>query len=101
MKSFDTLTEAVEDLKKRGYLLDFNVKETCLENAEKGVQLSPSEFEITEVYRFEGNTDPGDEMVLYAIESNNGLKGMLVNAYGAYSSPLPDSLVAKLTVMHK
>jgi hypothetical protein len=101
MKSFDTLTEAIADLKKRGYLLDFNVKETRLENAEKGVLLSPDEFEITEVYRFEGNTDPGDEAVLYAIESHNGLKGMLVNAYGPYSSPLPDALVSKLTVLHK
>jgi hypothetical protein len=101
MKSFDTLTEAVEDLKKRGYLLDFNVREIYLENVEKGVQLSPSEFEITEVYRFEGNTDPGDEMVIYAIESHDGLKGMLVNAYGPYSNPLPDSLIAKLEVLHK
>ena len=101
MKSFDTLTEAVEDLKKRGFLLDFNLRETYLENVEKGVQLSPSEFEITEVYRFEGNTDPGDEMVLYAIESHTGLKGMLVNAYGTYSNPLPDALVAKLSMLHK
>ena len=100
MKSFDTLTEAMQDLKKRGYNLDFNLRETTIECASNGVQLSPDEFEITEVYRFEGETDPADEAVLYAIESKDGLKGVLVNAYGPYSNPVPDKLIAKLSV-HK
>ena len=100
MKSFDTLTEGMQDLKKRGYNLDFNLRETCIECASNGMQLSPDEFEITEVYRFEGETDPGDELVLYAIESKEGLKGVLMNAYGPYSNPVSDKLIAKLSV-HK
>ncbi|HWB62650.1 MAG TPA: hypothetical protein VG603_03995 [Chitinophagales bacterium] len=96
MKSYETITEAVADLKKRGYDRDFNLRETRIECTTSGKQLSPEEFEITEVYRFEGNTDPGDEMVLYAIESNDGMKGTLVNAFGPYSNPVSDALVAKL-----
>ena len=96
MKNFETLTEAVNDLKARGYGLDFNLRDTRIECSSTGAQLSPAEFEITETYRFEGNTDPGDEMVLYAIESKDGLKGTLVNAFGPYANTASDELIAKL-----
>ena len=100
MKSYDTLTEAINDLKARGYTADFNLRETQIECTSLGRKLSPAEFEITEVYRFEGETDPGDELVLYAIESTDGLKGTLVNAYGAYSNTVSGELIGKLTVHH-
>jgi hypothetical protein len=100
MKSYDTLTEAITDLKARGFNMDFNLRETQIECATTGRKLSPQEFEITEVYRFEGDTDPGDELVLYAIESKDGLKGTLMNAYGAYSNTMSNELIGKLTVHH-
>ncbi len=100
MKSYDTLTEAISDLKTRGYKLDFNLRETQIECTHAGIKLSPNEFDIAEVYRFEGQTDPGDEMILYAIESKSGLKGVLVNAYGAYSNTISAELIGKLTVHH-
>lgn len=99
MKSYDTVSEAINDLKARGYDRDFNLKETYIECAGTGVQLSPSQFEITEVYRFEGETDPGDEAVVYAIESpSEGIKGTLVNAFGPYSNTISDAIIAKLKV---
>jgi hypothetical protein len=99
MKSFETLSEAMADLKKRGFEHDFNLRDKHIESASGKIQLSPEQFEITEVYRFEGNTDPGDELVLYAIESHGGVKGLLVNAYGPYSNTASDELVAKLNVL--
>ena len=98
MKSYDTLTEAITDLKARGFNLDFNLKETQIECTTTGTKLSPKDFEITEVYRFEGETDPGDELVLYAIESKEGLKGTLMNAYGAYANTVSNELIGKLKV---
>ena len=51
-------------------------------------ELAPEEFEIDEVYRFEGITDPGDEMIVFAISSvHHDLKGLVVNAYGMYADP--------------
>jgi hypothetical protein len=99
MRSFDTLTEAMADLKSRGYDRDFNLRETFIECGQTGTKLSASDFEITEVYRFEGNTDPGDELVLYAIEAPvKGMKGTLVNAYGPYANTVSGELVAKLQI---
>jgi hypothetical protein len=100
MRAFNTLVDAINDLKARGYNRDFNLRETYIQCSESGTQLSPDEFEIMEVYRFEGMTDPDDQTVLYAIEGKNGMKGVLVNAYGPGADPISQQLVAKLTI-HK
>jgi hypothetical protein len=100
MYSYDTLSEAVNGLKERGFTIDFNIESDVLICKQTPLSLSPNEFEITEVYRFEGNTDPADEAVVYAIESRHGQKGVLVNAYGPDSDPAGDALVKKLKERH-
>jgi hypothetical protein len=51
---------------------------------------------ITEVYRFEGDSDPGDEAIVLGIESATGIKGILVNGYGYSSEPVSDEIERKL-----
>ena len=98
MYDYETLTEAIKNLKERGYKLDFNLTENCIIcNEEK---FDPEDFEITEVYRFEGDTDPADEAVLYAIESKKGVKGILINAFGIYADSMSDEMIKKLS-FHK
>lgn len=96
MKTYDNMVDAINDLKTRGYDLDFNLKENYLECANIKRQLSPNEFDIMEVYRFEGMTNPSDNSILYAIQSHDGLKGVLVNAYGVYADAVSQALVTKL-----
>jgi hypothetical protein len=98
MRSYDTVSEAVNDLKKRGFDVDFNLQENCL--ICHGDKYNVNDFEITEVYRFEGNTDPSDEAVVYAIESNDGKKGVLVNGYGISADVMDGEMAKKLTI-HK
>ena len=94
MPAYDTVSQAVNGLKERGYTLDFNLKSNSLEC--EGQKFNAKDFEITEFHRFEGNSDPGDEAVVYAIESKNGMKGVLVNAFGVYSESLSDDMMKKL-----
>lgn len=96
MYTYDTLSEAVNGLKQRGYNIDFNMEAEALVCKKTPLALSPNEFEITEIHRFEGNTDPGDEAVVYAIESKHGHKGILVNAYGPDAEPASSELIKKL-----
>lgn len=100
MKNYATLTEALDDLRRRGYTEDFNLKPTCLECAAKQVELHPADFEITEVYRFEGATNPDDSSVLYAIAGKDGLNGVLVDAYGVYATSVSTDMMAKLSIRH-
>ena len=91
----DTLTAAIDALRKEGYTEDFNLKENCLECGTLAV--FHDEFHVDKYFRFEGETDPADEAVLYAISSEkHGIKGLLVNAYGMYSDPIADEIMAKL-----
>lgn len=97
--SYDTVTEALEELAKRGYTMDFElmVDTTCLICHTNSKQLSPDEFVIDETHRFEGSTDPGDEMIVYAISSEtHNLKGIVVNAYGLYSNSETYHLMQKI-----
>ncbi len=98
MISYDTVSEAVNKLKKRGFDLDFNLEENCLVCNEKKFDID--DFEITEVYRFEGDTDPADEAVVYAIESKDGLKGVLVSGYGISAEGMSAEMAKKLAMHH-
>lgn len=95
----DTLLETLEDLKEDGFTYDFNLTAHALEvHKEDGIclNLSPEDFDIVQVYRFEGMTDPSDMSILYAIESKDGLKGTLVSSYGVYADAMSNEMIKKL-----
>ncbi|WP_025761234.1 hypothetical protein [Dyadobacter tibetensis] len=100
-ESYGTLSETINGLKAEGYTIDFNVREDCLVCDITQVSLSPEEFEIDKVYRFEGESNPDDQAILYAISSEPlGVKGTLVNGYGLSADEMADRLVEKLNTHH-
>jgi len=93
MDSFDTLTVAINAWRKQGYLEDFELRENKLICLGNKLSISHNEFKVDKYYRFEGETDPSDESILYAISSSvYGLKGLLVSAYGIYADTIGDML---------
>jgi len=96
MHSYDTLSEAINDLQKRGFTHDFNLKETELECKELDECYEPTTFTIIEVHRFEGMSSAADSSILYAIETDTNVKGTLVDAYGAYAGALSAEMIEKL-----
>lgn len=83
--SYSTMTEAVEALRRRGFTADFTFSKergqiTAGDRSFKGDQLA-----IVEHHRFEGASDPDDSSVVYALEGSDGIKGLLIDAYGAYA----------------
>lgn len=94
MYQYDSPSHAIEELRKRGYTEDFNLKDNCIVCNEQ--KFGADEFEIKEVYRFEGDSDPGDESIVLGIESTSGKKGVLVNGYGYSSEPMGDEIERKL-----
>ncbi len=96
MRSYETLSQAINDANQRGYNEDFNLFKQGIKCSKQGKEYKPEDFEIIETYRFEGNSNPDDNSVLYLIESSDGLKGTLVDAYGAYSEEISFELAEKL-----
>ena len=101
MKIYETLSEAMRALETRGYTADFNLHPEWIESPGLGIKLKPDQFHIDEVHRFEGMTDPDDSSVLYAVSSTSGVKGLLVDAYGAYSASLSSVMLEKLKIDSK
>jgi len=101
MKSFDSLVDAIEYYKTIGFKMDFNLAFDHLICSENMIRLQPSAFEIIEVIRFDASTDPGEESVLFVVQSMDGkLKGTLVSAYGTYADTVSKDLLDKLKLHH-
>lgn len=98
MESFSNLVEGINELKRQGYVEDFNLKENCLECQNGQYKVFHNEFEIDKWFRIEGDDSSADNSsILYAISSKKyGLKGTVVNAYGVYSNNIADEMLSKL-----
>ena len=82
-----TLSQVVNELVKAGYTTEFLYERNnlyCQMGAEKCL-LKPHDLVITQIYRFEGMNDPSDSAVVYALESKQGKKGLLIDAYCVYA----------------
>jgi hypothetical protein len=82
-KGYDTVTEAVEALQAKGYDIDFDLVEDGVHSKHLKKQWKAGEIEVKQFYRFEGVSDPADNMILYVLECTDGSKGLLLDAYGA------------------
>ena len=97
MPTMTTLSEVTNLLRERGYTMDFNLKEDCLECSGNFLKLFPGDFVIDKIYRFEGASDPADEAIVYAVSSEKfKMKGVLVNGYGTSSDKLTNEVIAAL-----
>lgn len=97
--NYVTLSETINDLKKEGYTLDFNISKERIVCHQTNTAFSPEDFEIDKVYRFEGASNPDDQAVLYAISSAKfGVKGILVNGYGISADEVTDAIISKLKI---
>lgn len=97
--SFDTITEAFEWLQSKGFTYNFNLDNDCIRYNNGTQAMSPEDFNIEYFFRFEGDTDPGDENIVYGINSETyGIKGIILNAFGMYADTVSDEMLKKLSV---
>jgi hypothetical protein len=68
-----------------GYDDDFKIADAGLRSLKTERIYGPDQINVVNFFRFEGQSDPNDNTIMYVIETNDGLKGTLVDAYGAYA----------------
>lgn len=88
------LSSCTNRMKEEGYKEDFQVTSKGLTTFNNDKTYKPEQVRIVNFYRFEGESDPGDNTILYVIETDDGTKGTLVDGYGAYA----DENVSKFIV---
>lgn len=82
-----TLSQVMATLSQRGITREFRMNESGemkFENSEKSYQ--PSDLSILKTYRFEGDSNPDDNAVLYIVRDSIGNLGMIIDSYGADSN---------------
>ncbi|PHQ31302.1 MAG: phosphoribosylpyrophosphate synthetase [Leeuwenhoekiella sp.] len=98
--TYSSLSKAIEDLKDKGYDTDFNLVDDGIESKHLKKTWNAGQIEVEDAFRFEGMTNPGDNSVLYVINTDSGEKGLLVDAYGAYSGQISQEMIQKLKIEH-
>jgi len=82
-----TISSAVDQFVAEGFTANFGVVGGRLRAYDSGRTFAAHEVVIREYERFEGVSDPDDMAIVYAIESLDGTRGLLTDAFGVYSSP--------------
>lgn len=98
---YESLLDAINDLKANGYTSDFNLHPEWIESVPQNLKLGPAQFHIDAVHRFEGMNNPDDSSVLYAVSTPQGVKGLLIDAYGVYAESLSTEMIKRLKVDSK
>ncbi|KIA93086.1 MULTISPECIES: hypothetical protein [unclassified Flavobacterium] len=91
MYHYATVSKALDQLNEKGFTYDFNLNEDVIKK-------NPEKFEIVHVYRYEGESDPGDEAVVYGIKSTSGKKGVYVAGFSANSDSETAKILSDLSI---
>ncbi|HKG69598.1 MAG TPA: hypothetical protein VKA92_12065 [Segetibacter sp.] len=82
MKSLASLTNKMV---LNGYDDDFKITDNGLKSLKTEKIYQPDQIHIINFFRFEGQSDPNDNTIMYVIETLDGLKGTIIDAYGPYA----------------
>ncbi|MEO5777741.1 MAG: hypothetical protein ABIQ27_12620 [Flavobacterium sp.] len=83
--------KALEELKSMGFTIDFNL-------LEEDIMHNPNSYEILHIYRYEGDSNPDDEAIVYGIKSNTGEKGVFVAGFSANSESRAAQVLLELSI---
>jgi hypothetical protein len=75
---YDSVSKALDDLNEKGFNYDFNLHD-------EDISKNPDKYEIVHVYRYEGDSNPDDEAIVFGIKSSSGKKGVFVTGFAANS----------------
>jgi len=88
MPTPDTVTEAIELLRSEGYTAEFDLHHGSLSTLGGDAVFAADDALVERLYRFEGPSDPGDEMIVFGLrDPGSGVRGTLASAYGPAADP--------------
>ncbi|HEX5654080.1 MAG TPA: hypothetical protein VFX58_13460 [Chitinophagaceae bacterium] len=96
-----TLADCINKVQADGYTENFKMSEQGLLSLQNERLYHPEDITVKNFYRFEGISDPADNSILYAIETNDGVKGLLTDAYGPYADPEVTRFMEEVEEIHK
>ena len=95
------LEKCMYKLESEGYTDQYRVEKGKLVTLNGKKKYKPKDVKAVNFFRFEGITDPDDMSILYAIETSDGCKGTLVDAYGLYSDNETGEFLNQIEIFKK
>jgi hypothetical protein len=93
----DTVSDATRRLQAEGYTGNwYATADGSLQCGETNEIADVEDVRIDHILRFEGQSDPGDEVILYALQAPSGARGVYSAAYGADMSTEDATVIARL-----
>ncbi len=93
----ETLREAIARLERDGYEAVFRARPTGFLEVKNDHIYAPEDLVVDELVRFEGESDPDDEAVLFALRTRDGrVRGTFVATYGPLADPISGELIQRL-----
>lgn len=99
-----TLSAMEDRLRKEGFLEDFKVTHGrlhTLQGGPNGSSWAPEDVRIVDFYRFEGESNPDDMSILYAIECVDNTRGTISNSYGPMADTDVDAFMLQVESLGK
>ncbi len=90
----NTLAEVVSKLEARGFRRPLFAEAGKLLDRTTREVFEPGELAVDEVIRLEGETDPDEQLIAFAVRARDGPLGVYVVPFGA-ATPLPDVEVVR------
>lgn len=88
MDAPDTVTEAIRMLKADGYAADFEMLDGAIRWNDRVQHCAVDTMVVERLFRFEGPSDPGDEMVVFGLyDPATDTRGALASAFGPSADP--------------
>lgn len=100
-KQLETLVSVQRKLEEEGFETQFKATEQGLLSLSTERTFQPEEVKIESFYRFEGESDPEDNSIIYAIETDSGEKGTLADGYSNSSDALVSDFIKQVKEIHK
>tara|TARA_R110000850_G_scaffold260905_1_gene388627 strand:+ start:1007 stop:1339 length:333 start_codon:yes stop_codon:yes gene_type:complete len=79
---YSTLQQSVDEFAAKGYKDRFDVISSSLMRNSKGKEYKPEELAINEIKRILNKENQSQKVVIYAVVTNTGEKGILIDHYG-------------------
>lgn len=98
MKKYDSLIDAILDMRSQGYKEDFNLNFDKIESENGKFSFMHNQFKVDQLIRIDVDNDSGEQAIVYAISSGNGeVKGLLVMAFDQFKDEMTDGMLKKMS----
>lgn len=102
VNQYTSVAHATKGLRERGFKDEFKLEDPQkMKNLTTETIYKPDDMVIVEFHRFEGISNPSDMSIVFAVETNDGRKGVVISTYGVYANMKLVEFMDKVNIKKK